>query len=92
MQKGWEEVASYPGPHAERGREPGDTWQDSRMHVHSQHNCVSDYIPYLDAFEITRKVAVDDGYRSRKCLPRSDQRLVLKARTAVYLTATLFRG
>ena len=24
-------VASYPGPHAERGRGPGDTWQNSRM-------------------------------------------------------------
>ena len=24
-------------------------------------SCVSDYIPYFDAFEITRKVAVDDG-------------------------------
>ena len=25
------QVASYPGPHAERGRGPGDTWQNSRM-------------------------------------------------------------
>ena len=24
-------VASYPGPRAERGRGPGDTWQNSRM-------------------------------------------------------------
>ena len=24
-------IASYPGPHAERGRGPGDTWQNSRM-------------------------------------------------------------
>ena len=24
-------LASYPGPHAERGRGPGDTWQNSRM-------------------------------------------------------------
>ena len=24
-------AASYPGPHAERGRGPGDTWQNSRM-------------------------------------------------------------
>ena len=60
-------VASYPGPHAERGRGPGDTWQNSRtctqmyMYVHSQHNCVIDYIPYFDTFEITRKVAVGDG-------------------------------
>ena len=30
-------------------------------YVHSQHNSVSDYIPYLDAFEIMRKVAVGDG-------------------------------
>ena len=24
-------LASYPGPHAERGRGPGDTWQNSHM-------------------------------------------------------------
>ena len=24
-------IASYPGPHAERGRGPGETWQNSRM-------------------------------------------------------------
>ena len=24
-------LALYPGPHAERGRGPGDTWQNSRM-------------------------------------------------------------
>ena len=24
-------VASFPGPHVERGSGPGDTWQNSRM-------------------------------------------------------------
>ena len=24
-------LASFPGPHTERGRRPGDTWQNSRM-------------------------------------------------------------
>ena len=31
------------------------------LYVLSHHNCVSDYIPYLDAFEFKRQVAVGDG-------------------------------
>ena len=55
-------VASYQAltRNAEEGLH-GDTWQNSRMCTCSQHNCVNDYIPYLNAFEITRNVAVGDG-------------------------------
>ena len=31
LRVGSRDLASYPGPHAERGRGPGDTWQNSRM-------------------------------------------------------------
>ena len=36
-------------------------------YVLSQHNCVSDYIPFLDAFEITQKVVVGDGQVEIPC-------------------------
>ena len=33
----------------------------------TQHNCVSYYIPYLDAFEFTWQVAVGDCYAESHC-------------------------
>ena len=46
-----------------RNTEEGLVTMAKFPYVLSQHNCIIDYIPYLDAFEITRKVAVGDGYK-----------------------------
>ena len=55
--------------------------------MHSQHNCISNYIPYFAAFEITRKVAVGDGKVERPC-----QGAARGEFEGFYQTATCFKG
>ena len=63
------------------------TLKPTFLYVHSQHNCISNYIPYFAAFEITRKVAVSDGKVERPC-----QGATRGEFEGFYQTATCFKG
>ena len=52
-------------------------------YVLSQHNCVIDYIPYLDAFEITRKVAVQGGDTPIHAVVRAATGLISESRPRI---------